>query len=229
MIKANGSDMMDTRLNIFCGHYGSGKTEVALNYAIMLSKQGKKVTIADMDIVNPYFRTADAEKILKEYGIELIASEFANSNLDMPTVPHELKKVFCDKDRTIIFDVGGDDDGAYVLGQYYQYFKDEEYSMTLVVSTKRPMTQTVEDLYEIAKNIEYASRLKFTDIANNTNVGRLTDENTLMSDYDVISGLSKKMNIPVTRQCGVEKALQNLGEEFNKFPMQIYIKMPWEG
>lgn len=222
--------MMSARLNVFCGHYGSGKTEVAVNYAINLAKEGKKVIIADMDIVNPYFRTADAKKVLEEYGIELIASEFANSNLDMPTVPQEVKKVFCDKDKTVIFDVGGDDDGAYVLGQYFSYFKEEDYNMTLVVSTKRPMTDNTEDLYNLAKNIEYASRLKFTDIANNTNVGELTDENTLFSDYEIIEELSKKMGIPVTRQCGLPKALSNIGKEYekDKFLMKIYIKKPWE-
>lgn len=221
---------MSARLNVFCGHYGSGKTEVAVNYAIKLAKEGKNVTIADMDIVNPYFRTADAKKILKEYGIELIASEFANSNLDMPTVPQELKKVFCDSDRVIVLDVGGDDDGAYVLGQYYSYFQKEDYKMTFVVSTKRPMTETSEDLYTLGKNIEYASRLKFTDIANNTNIGKLTDENTLLSDYEVILELSKKMAIPVTRQCGVELALSKLPKELeaDKFLMEIHIKMPWE-
>ena len=221
---------MYSRLNIFCGHFGSGKSEVSINYAIKLAKEGKKVTIIDMDNVNPYFRTADAKKILSEYGIEMIASEFANSNLDMPTVPVEAKRAFCDTDRTIIFDVGGDDDGAFILGQFNADFKKEGYRMFLVVSTKRPLTKSCDELYDMARRIEYASRLKFTDIANNTNVGRLTDSDTLLSDYGEIECLSKKMNIPVSMQCGIPKALENLPEEFNKnkFPMKIYIKMPWE-
>ena len=221
---------MYSRLNIFCGHFGSGKSEVSINYAIKIAKEGKKVTIIDMDNVNPYFRTADAKKILSEYGIEMIASEFANSNLDMPTVPVEAKRAFCDTDRTIIFDVGGDDDGAFILGQFNADFKKEGYRMFLVVSTKRPLTKSCDELYDMARRIEYASRLKFTDIANNTNVGRLTDSDTLLSDYGEIECLSKKMNIPVSMQCGIPKALENLPEEFNKnkFPMKIYIKMPWE-
>lgn len=221
---------MQKRLNIFCGHYGSGKTELSLNYAINLAKQGKKVSIVDMDIVNPYFRTADARKILDEYGIEMIASEFANSNLDIPTIPQEVKKVFYDTDRVIVFDVGGDDDGAFALGQFNSFFQKEEYKMTLVVNTKRPLTGEVTELYDMAKRIEFASRLKFTDIANNTNIGKLTDSKTLMSDYSEIISLSKKLDIPITRQCGLDVALLELPEELKKdrFPMQIYIKMPWE-
>lgn len=221
---------MHSRLNIFCGHFGSGKSEVSINYAIKLAKKGKKVTIIDMDNVNPYFRTADAKKILTEYGIEMIASEFANSNLDMPTVPVEAKRAFCDMNRTIIFDVGGDDDGAFILGQFNADFKKEDYKMYFVVSTKRPLTQSCDELYDMARRIEYASRLKFTDIANNTNVGKLTDSETLLSDYEEIKKLSEKMNIPVSMQCGVPEALENLPKELDKykFPMKIYIKMPWE-
>lgn len=228
--KENGGDILQKRLNIFCGHYGSGKTEVSLNFAIKLAKEGKKVTIVDMDIVNPYFRTADAKKILNDYGIEMIASEFANSNLDIPTVPQEVKKVFFDTDRVIIFDVGGDDDGAFALGQFNAFFQKEDYKMTLVVNTKRPLTGEMSELYDMAKRIEFASRLKFTDIANNTNIGKLTDSKTLMSDYDEIVSLSEKLNLPISMQCGLDVALQDLGEEFSKekFPMQIYIKMPWE-
>lgn len=230
MIKAKWSGVMYRRLNIFCGHFGSGKTEVSLNYAIKLAKEGKKVTIIDMDNVNPYFRTADAKKVLSEYDIELICSEFANSNLDMPTVPIEVKRAFCDTERTIIFDVGGDDDGAFILGQFNKDFLAEPYNMTLVVSTKRPLTPTAEELYDMAKRIEYASRLKFTGIANNTNVGRLTDENTLLSDYDEIKRLSQMLDVPVTMQCAIPQALKNIPPELekDKFPMKIYIKMPWE-
>ena len=219
-----------SRLNIFCGHYGSGKTEIAVNYAINLCKAGKKVTVIDMDTVNPYFRSADARKIFDKYGIELICSQFANTNLDIPALPQDIKRAFYQEDREIIFDVGGDDDGAYALGQFNSFFVEEGYRMFLVVNTKRPLTKNVGDLFEMAQNIEYASRLKFTDIANNTNIGRDTDGKTLLSDYDEILKLSEIMNIPISMQCGLPKALENLPKEYNaqKFPMEIYIKMPWE-
>ena len=99
---------------IFSGHFGSGKTEVALNFAIRLRQQGKKVNIVDLDIVNPYFRTADARGVLSDTGINLIASPFANSNVDLPTVPADLTRVFCETDTATVIDVGGDEDLSHI-------------------------------------------------------------------------------------------------------------------
>ena len=160
----------------------------------------------------------------------MIASEFANSNLDIPTIPQEVKKCFYDTSREIVFDVGGDDDGAYALGQFNSFFQNEEYNMHFVVNTKRPLCSNSDELFDMARNIETASRLKFTDIANNTNVGKLTDSDTLLSDYDEIISLSEKLNIPISMQCGLPSSLEDLPENLKKdqFPMQIYIKMPWE-
>ena len=186
---------MEHRINIFSGHFGSGKTEVALNFAIKQREMGNRVVIVDFDIVNPYFRTNDARGILEEKGIRLIANEYASSNLDMPTVPLNLLSVFDDKDAVIVFDVGGDDDGALALGQYKRYFDVQGYAMHFVVNTKRPLTETAEDLAEIAERIETASRLKFTDIYNNTNLSDKTDSMTIMSGYAEIEKLSQKMKI----------------------------------
>lgn len=211
---------------IFAGHFGSGKTEVALNFAKRKAKEGNKVTIIDLDIVNPYFRTADARTVLEENGIQLIASEFANSNLDMPTVAPEVMSVFCKTDGVVIFDVGGDEDGAYALGQFNRFF--DKYEMYFVVNTKRPMTSSEGELEEMTHMIENASRLKITGIVNNTNLGAMTDEHTLMSDYDVISGLSESIDVPVVMHSGLPIALKNLPEKNKAFEMEINIKMPWQ-
>lgn len=220
---------MGLEFHIFTGHFGSGKTEVALNFAKKSANEGKKVTIIDLDIVNPYFRTADAKKILEENSIKLIASEFATSNLDMPTVAPEVMSAFCASDGVVIFDVGGDEDGAYALGQYNRFFKKENYKMYLVVNTKRPMTNTAHELEEMAKAIEYASRLSFTGIINNTNLGSITDNETLLSDYEQIEKLSERTKIPVVMQSGLPKALEKLPKELSSmaFDMEIMINMPW--
>ncbi|MDY3972604.1 MAG: ATP-binding protein [Clostridia bacterium] len=220
---------MKYKIQIFSGHFGSGKTEVALNFAMNQKKLGKKVTIVDFDIVNPYFRTNDAKNVLTENGIKLIANDYASTNLDMPTVPLNILSVF-EEDSVVIFDVGGDDDGALALGQYKQYFDKYGYEMHFVVNTKRPLTESCEDLLEIAQRIEKASRLTFTDIYNNTNLSVLTDENTLFSDYGEIEKLSQKMGIIIKKNCGIEAALGNVPEKLKDtvFKMNIFIPKPWE-
>ncbi len=217
---------MSCEYYIFTGHFGSGKTETALNFAKKKAKEGKDVTIVDLDIVNPYFRTADAKETLKESGISLIASEFANSNLDMPTVAPEVMSVFYKKDGIVIFDVGGDEDGAYALGQFRRFLTD--YKMFFVVNTKRPMTSCTAELEEMAHLIENASGLKISGIVNNTNLGAATDENTLMSDIDVISELSEKIGVPVVMHSGLAEALKNLPDKEKAFEIEITIKMPWQ-
>ena len=221
---------MEHRINIFSGHFGSGKTEVALNFAIKQREMGNRVVIVDFDIVNPYFRTNDARGILEEKGIRLIANEYASSNLDMPTVPLNLLSVFDDKDAVIVFDVGGDDDGALALGQYKHYFDAQGYAMHFVVNTKRPLTETAEDLSEIAERIETASRLKFTDIYNNTNLSDKTDSMTIMSGYAEIEKLSQKMKIDIVKNCGLRAAVDGIPNNLKetKFEMNIYLKKPWE-
>lgn len=217
---------MNQNIYIFTGHYGSGKTEVALNFALKNAKEGKKTVIIDLDIVNPYFRTKDAEQLLSEHGIKVIAPVFANTNLDIPALPGEIFSVFEMEDTVCIFDVGGDVDGAYALGQYKRFFDKCKYRMYFVANMKRPLTSNIDELSEMFDLIENASRLKFTDIANNTNLSSATDENTLMHKYEELEKLSKMKNVPVSMNCGTETALKNISD--NKFTVELFLKKPWE-
>lgn len=221
------SGSLNTKIHIFAGHFGSGKTELALNFAVAAKKAGNEVTIIDLDIVNPYFRSKDAKKYLDKNGIRLIAGKYASTNLDMPIVPAEVLSVFRDNGGVVIFDVGGDDDGSYALGRYLKFFMQFGYEMHFVVNTKRPMTSNTEEFLEIAERIENASRLKFTDIYNNTNLSHMTDENTLLSDYEIIERLSKAMGIPIAAQCGTKTALSKMPGHMNLFEIEIYLKMPF--
>jgi len=221
---------MNERLHIFCGHFGSGKSEVSVNFAIECAKRGEKVSIVDLDIVNPYFRTNDARKVLEENDIEVIAPEFANSNLDMPTVPGEIMKVFNNPGRTVIFDVGGDEDGAFALGRYLAWFQKDGYKLHLVVNAKRPLTETAEGIVQMAKEIEYASRLSVTDIINNTNIGKLTDSAVITEKAPEVEKAASMMGVPVSMYCVAKDNNINLPEnmEEKKFIIDIKIKMPWE-
>ena len=172
------------RLTLMAGHYGSGKTNIAVNLAMMLKKAGEDVVIADLDIVNPYYRTKDSEEELRAAGIPLISSEYANSNVDVPALPQELYSIVDVKSRHAIVDIGGDDRGALALGRYTPFILEENnYDMLLVINKYRPLTPDTASTLEVMREIEAAGGLPFTGIVNNSNLGReTTPEDVIASD-----------------------------------------------
>ena len=190
--------MQHKRITLFAGHYGSGKTNIAVNYAIQMAGEGKSVCIADLDIVNPYFRTADSEKVLKNAGVTLISPQFANSNVDLPALPAEAYRLVEDKSIYGVMDIGGDDRGAYALGRYVPAIKEEgNYRMVFVANCYRPLTRTPEEALEVMKEIEAACGLQFTDIVNNTNLGPLTDPEVLADSQNFIQELCESSGLPL--------------------------------
>ena len=190
--------MNHKRLTLFAGHYGSGKTNIAVNYALHLAKEGKKVCIADLDIVNPYFRTADSAEVLKEAGIDLVSPKFANSNVDLPALPAEAYRLVEDKQSYGIMDIGGDDRGAYALGRYTPFIKKENnYRMIFVANCYRALTRTAEEALEVMREIEEACGLQFTDIVNNSHLGNFTDLQTLQDSESSIEKLCELSGLPL--------------------------------
>ena len=190
--------MEHKRLTLFAGHYGSGKTNIAVNYALLLAKEGKKVCIGDLDIVNPYFRTKDSAKVLEQAGVELISPQFANTNVDLPALPAEAYRLVEDKKTFGIMDIGGDDRGAYALGRYVPAIKAEnDYRMIFVANCYRPLTRTPEDALEVMREIETACGLAFTDIVNNANLGPETTADTVLSAIDYMEKLSALSGLPI--------------------------------
>ncbi|MBE6784831.1 MAG: hypothetical protein E7538_01165 [Ruminococcaceae bacterium] len=197
------------RLTLFAGHYGSGKTNIAVNYAMMLKRQGYDVIIADLDIVNPYFRTKDSERELNEMGIELISSRFANSNLDIPSLPQEMYRTVQDKSKYAVMDIGGDDAGAVALGRFAPFIKEENnYDMVFVVNFYRPLSRTAEEALEIMREIEAASKLKFTSIINNSNLGELTAAQDVLATVAEAERLSALSGLPI-KMTSVKQSLFN--------------------
>jgi len=189
--------MEHKRLTIFAGHYGSGKTNIAVNYALQLAKE-HPVCIADLDIVNPYFRTADSADELKAAGIDLICSAFANSNVDLPALPAEAYRPVQDKTTYAVIDVGGDDRGAYALGRYVPALLEENnYRMVFVANCYRPLTRTVDEAMEVMREIEAACGLSFTDLVNNANLGNETTAQTVLDSLSFMNELSAASGLPV--------------------------------
>ena len=190
--------MNHKRLTLFAGHYGSGKTNIAVNYAMHLAAEGKKVCIADLDIVNPYFRTKDSAKVLEKAGVELISPQFANTNVDLPALPAEAYRLVTDKSIHGIMGIGGDDRGAYALGRYVPFIKEENnYRMIFVANAYRPLTATPEDAIEVMREIETACGLPFTDIVNNSHLGNFTDVQTILDTQDYIEKLCALSGLPL--------------------------------
>lgn len=215
--------MEHKRLTLFAGHYGSGKTNIALNYARWLKHQGLPVTIADLDIVNPYFRTKDSEAALAQEGIGLIVSEFANSNVDLPSMPKEAYGLVNDPTVCGVLDIGGDDRGALALGRYTPAIKAEgNYEMLFVVNRSRPLTRTVADTMEVMREIEEACDLPFTAIVNNTNLGLQTEAEDVLSSMSYAQELSQATGLPLKMTCAADYLCEDLaGKIPDLFPLSI--------
>ena len=186
------------RVTLFAGHYGSGKTNVAVNYALMLKNKGLDVAIADLDIVNPYFRTKDSAAELEKNGIKLISSEFAGSNVDLPALPAEIYSLVDIHERYAIFDIGGDDRGATALGRYADAIKSEnDYELLLVTNRYRPLSRTPELAIEIMHEIETTANMKFTGIVNDSNLGEETTAEDVLISVAFAEKVSELAGIPV--------------------------------
>lgn len=188
---------MNSKIYITVGHYGSGKTEFSVNYALWLKKTHEKVIIVDLDIVNPYFRSNDVRKELELSGITVIAPDYAGTNVDIPVLPAEILRIFNEDNAAIVIDVGGDDDGAIALGRYKQFFDKADYEMSLVVNTRRPLSSTVDEIIEMKENIETASRLIVTNIIADTNIADETTKEIIEEGFLIIKRAADMLNLPV--------------------------------
>ena len=190
--------MLTRRITLFCGHYGSGKTNLAVNAAFLLKKQGFDVAIADLDIVNPYFRTKDSEMELRAAGIEVISLPFANSSVDLPALPSEAYSLVQNRNRRAVLDIGGDDRGAYALGRYVPAIREEnDFDMLYVVNFYRPLTRTAQDALVVMREIEAACGLPFTGIVNNSNLGEETTLADVTATAQEAEALSALCALPV--------------------------------
>ena len=215
--------MEHKRITLFAGHYGSGKTNIAVNYALQLAAENKRVCIGDLDIVNPYFRTKDSAAELELAGIELISPQFANTNVDLPALPAEAYRLVEDKSIYAIMDIGGDDRGAYALGRYTPFILQENnYRMAFVANCYRPLTRTPQDALEVMREIEAACGLPFTCIVNNSNLGEETTPETVTASTAFITELSEISGLPLW----MTTARQDVAEKMNNvFPLRLQKKI----
>ena len=215
------------RITIIAGHYGSGKTNIAVNLALKMKENGIDTVIADLDIVNPYFRTKDSLERLSQAGIKLISSEYANSNVDIPAIPQDMYSIVDDKERSFIVDLGGDDRGAYALGRYADKINAEgSFEMLFVFNKYRPLTRDAKSAFEVMREIEEASGVKFTAIINNSNIGELTTPESVLTTVEECDKLSMISGLPV-KFISAEKSVCEKIKDYDGelFPMELQKKI----
>ena len=219
--------MEHKRITLFTGHYGSGKTNIAVAYAKLLHSEGMKVTVADMDIVNPYFRTKDSIDEFNALGIEFVSSAYANTNVDLPALPSELYGVVEKRDRYAVLDIGGDDRGAYALGRFTPFIKEEnDFENIFVINMYRPLTKTAEETLEVMREIEAAGGLPVTAIVNNSNLGELTDESTVLDSLTYAKEISELSGLPLKFTAVRRDIAERLGGlEKGYLPMDLQKKI----
>ena len=236
--------MIDNLKNfiVITGHYGCGKTNFAINLAFDFVKSGKEVTVVDMDLINPYFRTSDFKGILEEKGIEVITPVFGATNLDIPSLPASMYSIFEKKDRVVIVDVGGDDAGSTVLGRFRPQFENTDYDMLYVINRYRSMSTDMDEAIEVLEEIKAVSGLKPSKLVNNSHLMFETTAEVLRNGMDFADDISKKTGLPVyctTVRRDIFDRVKNSNDndaEFNKlsdkitnlYPIDIYVKTVWQ-
>ena len=222
--------MLSKRIKIFVGSFGSGKTEIAINYSIYCRKSYTKVAIVDLDIVNPYFRTREAKDAINLKDIKVIAPEGEMAYADLPLISPEIKGLIQDSEYHLILDVGGDDIGTVVLGNFKSVIEGLDYEMLLVVNPYRPFTQSVPQIKQMAQEIENSSRLKISGIISNPNLSRQTDEKIIKQGHILIKQASQKLNLPIEFICIDEQFYQKVKrEDFVEpiFYIKRFMRLPW--
>ena len=213
------------RITLLCGHYGSGKTNIAVNMAFDLKNSHKNVAIADLDIVNPYFRTKDSAEEFSKRDIRLICSEYAGSNVDIPALPAEMYALTDDKSMMCVIDVGGDDRGALALGRLApKILEENNYEMLLVVNRFRPLICDAASTVEVMREIECAAGIRFTGIVNNSNIGAETTKEDIEKTLERAEELSKKTGLPLVMTT-VNEALFDKVSAPNKFSLKLQEKL----
>jgi hypothetical protein len=222
----------EKRITIFTGHFGSGKTEIAINLALNEKQIHYKTAINDLDIINPYFRSRDVSDLFEQQDIELIAPANRLATSDLPIVSGGIYRVLHDHRYRVIIDAGGDKDGAMALGQYYHEWKHLDPELLFVLNANRPYVSTLEGARYTIEQIEKASRLKVTGIINNSNIGSETSMADILTGYEISSKLSEILSIPLlytTISVDLEKEANCFAKSHQVMFINRYMKLPWEG
>ncbi len=218
--------MEKNRITIFVGEFGSGKTELAVNYALQLKAQGSDTAIVDIDLVKPYFRTRENRQLLEKNGVKVIAPDSRLSHADLPVLPHNMIEVFSQAQTKVVMDVGGGE-SAIVLGQLKRYFEQAGYQALLIINTKRPFTKDVDSIIDTLQRIEAVSRLKISGLVSNSNLGQETTVEHIYQGLEIVKQAAKQLSLPVAWVVVPEWLQTKVTLDEPRFVLKPYTQYPW--
>jgi hypothetical protein len=218
--------MIHKKLTVVTGHYGSGKTNLSVNIALDIAESGEKCTVIDLDIVNPYFRTADFRGLFDERGIEVFAPVYANTNLDIPSLNIPLESLL--KSGThIVIDVGGDDEGAKALGRFAPLINSTaDKDVLYVINRYRYLTKEPEEAAQVMREIEFSGGVRCTGIVNNSTLGTETTLGTVRESLSFAQKVSELTGLPITATCAIKSAMPE--EAPAPYIVKRYVRTAWE-
>jgi hypothetical protein len=214
------------RVKIFMGEFGSGKTELAVNYALQIKGLGFNTAIVDIDLVKPYFRTRENRSLLEKNGIEVVAPDQRLESADLPVLPYNLTRVLSQQEYQVVMDVGGGN-AATVLGQFNELFTNNPYQAMLVVNTCRPFTSTAAAIVELFHCIEHASRLKIAGIISNTNLAGATTEQHIQAGLAITEVAAAHLALPIYCVVIPEWLEGKVSTRYPIFKLKPYTQYPW--
>ena len=219
----------DKKITIISGHYGTGKTEFAVNLAIRMAREGHKITLVDLDIVNPYFRSYERKRELEKEGVEVLVTS-RQGKIDIPALPAEIMKIFSDDHKKSIIDVGGDPVGARVLGYYKTQLDTVPHDFWFCVNHNRPENRSKDQVIQYIKETEQLSRQPVTGLINTTHLGRETAEDDIIKGDAFVADIASTLELPFIYTVGEEKFESTLEGRLQAsfFPIRIYMIKPWE-
>ena len=219
---------MPRRTVFVCGHYGSGKTTFSLNLALRLTREGQKVTLADLDVVNPYFRSSDYTALLESQGVRVIAPVFAGTTLDVPALSPRIGGAFDAEDGVILADAGGDDAGAAALGAWAARLPATAYEMLYVINRYRGRIRRPEDAARILREIEEKARLKATALVHNSHLAGLTAAEDVLMSLPYAEEVAGLTGLPIAYTAVPAALYAELKEKApNPFPVETIVKPNW--
>lgn len=237
--------LLEKRLKIIVGHYGSGKTEFSVNYALkladnMISSPDEEDSIAliDLDIANPYFRSREKRDLLESKGIKVLSNQMGyDITADLPAISSAIKGPLLDKKCQAIIDAGGDQSGARIINQFSKYLTDENSEMLCIINANRPEAATLEGAMNHIEAIEAETGLKVKGLINNTHMLRETSIRDILKGDRLCKALFDLKGLPVKYTCctkALAKALRNavVGGSIEEpagelFPLRIYMRASW--